>query len=309
MAKTKISEWDSVAANNTDINNININEGCPPSTINNAIREAMAQVKDYIDGSSGDYLINSGGITSNGQANFNGDTRINGQFRLNGSSGVTGQVFTSSGGTNVPSWTTLGTMSTQNANSVNISGTVQTANFNSTGICKIDGSTGAAGQVLVSTGSNAHPNWTTLQVFVSGMIMLWSGSTSSVPSGWALCNGSNGTPNLINRFVVGAGSLSAVNATGGNVTATTSNTGLTTSSKTLSVSRDGWGTTGGPLGTATAGRVLVGSGQAEYSEGLESIRAAGSNRSLGSHNHTIGGHNHTVDTRSKYYALAYIMKL
>ena len=309
MAKTKISEWDSVAANNTDINNININEGCPPSTINNAIRETMAQVKDYIDGSSGDYLVNNGGITSNGQVSFNGDTRINAQFRLNGSSGVAGQVFTSSGGTNVPSWTTLGTMSTQNANSVNISGTVQTANFNSTGIFKIDGSTGAAGQVLVSTGSNAHPNWTTLQVFVSGMIMLWSGSTSSVPSGWALCNGSNGTPNLINRFVVGAGSLYAVNATGGNVTATTSNTGLTTSSKTLSVSRDGWGTTGGPLGTATAGRVLVGSGQAEYSEGLESIRAAGSNRSLGSHNHTVSAHNHTVDTRSPYYALAYIMKL
>ena len=103
MAKTKISEWDSVAANNTDINNININEGCPPSTINNAIRETMAQVKDYIDGSSGDYLVNSGGITSNG-TKFNGTTSINGLFRLNGSSGVAGQVFTSSGVTNRPSW-------------------------------------------------------------------------------------------------------------------------------------------------------------------------------------------------------------
>ena len=309
MAKTKISEWDSVAANNTDINNININEGCPPSTINNAIRETMAQVKDYIDGSSGDYLINSGGITSNGQASFNGDTRINGQFRLNGSSGVSGQVFTSSGGTNVPSWTTLGTISTQNANSVNISGTVQTNNFNSTGAFKIDGSTGAAGQVLVSTGSNAHPNWTTLQIFVSGMIMLWSGSTSSIPSGWVLCNGSNGTPNLRDKFVVGAGSSYAVNAQGGSNTIATSDTAVGITNATLSVPRDGWGTTGGPLGTATAGRLLVGSGQAEYSEGLESIRAAGSNRSLGSHSHTVSAHNHTVDTRSPYYALAYIMKL
>ena len=85
-----------------------------------------------------------------GRLDFNGDTRINGQFRLNGSSGVAGQVFTSSGGTNVPSWTTLGTMSTQNANSVNISGTVQTANFNATGEFKMNGSTGSAGQVLVS---------------------------------------------------------------------------------------------------------------------------------------------------------------
>ena len=132
----------------------------------------------------------------------------------------------------------------------------------------------------------------------------------SVPSGWALCNGSNGTPDLRNRFVVGAGmQLCSRCNRWYHDTATTSTTSLTTSSKTLSVSRDGWGTTGGPLGTATAGRVLVGSGQAEYSEGLESIRAAGSNRSLGSHNHTVGGHNHTVDTRSPYYALAYIMKL
>jgi hypothetical protein len=311
MAKTKISEWDSVAANNTDINNININEGCPPSTINNAIRETMAQVKDYIDGSSGDYLINSGGITSNGTTSLNGTTSINGLFRLNGSAGFSGQVFTSNGSSTRPSWITLGNMSLQNANSVNISGTVASANFNATGEFKMNGSKGSAGQALVSQGSSSTPTWTTLQFFVSGMIMLWSGSASdaAIPSGWVLCNGNNGTPDLRNRFVVGAGMQYAVDATGGSNTATTSTTSLTTSSKTLSVSRDGWGTTGGPLGTATAGRLLVGSGQAEYSEGLESIRAAGSNRSLGSHNHTIGGHNHTVDTRSLYYALAYIMKL
>ena len=67
----------------------------------------------------------------------------------------------------------------------------------------------------------------------------------------------------------------AVNATGGSmITATTSTTSVNHIIKQLFLfSRDGWGTTGGPLGTATAGRVLVGSGQAEYSEGLESIRA------------------------------------
>ena len=64
MAKTKVSQWDSVAANNTDINSININEGCPPSTINNAIRETMAQIKDWQDGSSGDGWTSSGTITS-----------------------------------------------------------------------------------------------------------------------------------------------------------------------------------------------------------------------------------------------------
>jgi hypothetical protein len=49
----------------------------------------------------------------------------------------------------------------------------------------------------------------------AGGIFLWSGSIGSIPAGYALCNGSNGTPDLRDRFVIGAGSTYAVNATGG----------------------------------------------------------------------------------------------
>jgi microcystin-dependent protein len=49
----------------------------------------------------------------------------------------------------------------------------------------------------------------------TGGIILWSGSVGAIPSGWALCNGTNGTPDLRSRFVVGAGSAYNVNATGG----------------------------------------------------------------------------------------------
>ena len=52
-------------------------------------------------------------------------------------------------------------------------------------------------------------------VVPAGGIIMWSGSTGSIPSGWALCDGNNGTPDLRNRFVVGAGSSYSVNATGG----------------------------------------------------------------------------------------------
>lgn len=58
-----------------------------------------------------------------------------------------------------------------------------------------------------------------LQTFVTGMIMLWSGSAASIPSGWLLCNGSSGTPDLRDKFVVGAGSTYAVGATGGSADA------------------------------------------------------------------------------------------
>lgn len=45
--------------------------------------------------------------------------------------------------------------------------------------------------------------------FSSGMIMMWSGTIATIPTGWVLCNGSNGTPDLRNRFVIGAHSDSA----------------------------------------------------------------------------------------------------
>ena len=50
----------------------------------------------------------------------------------------------------------------------------------------------------------------------SGGIILWSGAANAIPSGWLLCNGTNSTPNLIDKFVLGAGtSAPAVGATGG----------------------------------------------------------------------------------------------
>jgi hypothetical protein len=53
----------------------------------------------------------------------------------------------------------------------------------------------------------------------AGGIFLWSGSIGSIPAGYVLCNGLNGTPDLRDRFVVGAGSTYAVNATGGSANA------------------------------------------------------------------------------------------
>jgi hypothetical protein len=54
----------------------------------------------------------------------------------------------------------------------------------------------------------------------TGAILLWSGSIGSIPAGYVLCNGNNGTPDLRDRFVVGAGSTYAVNATGGSADST-----------------------------------------------------------------------------------------
>lgn len=64
MPKTKISEFDLTAANNTDIDGIDISEGCAPSGINNSIRELMSQLKDFQGGTSGDLLAIAAGGTN-----------------------------------------------------------------------------------------------------------------------------------------------------------------------------------------------------------------------------------------------------
>ena len=61
-------------------------------------------------------------------------------------------------------------------------------------------------RITIASSSNGIP---------SGVIVMWSGSTGSIPAGWALCNGSNGTPNLRDRFIVGAGGSYGVGSTGG----------------------------------------------------------------------------------------------
>lgn len=57
------------------------------------------------------------------------------------------------------------------------------------------------------------------QPFTTGMIILWSGSVGSVPSGWQLCNGQNGAPDLRDSFIVGAGNSYSVGQTGGSTDA------------------------------------------------------------------------------------------
>jgi len=89
-------------------------------------------------------------------------------------------------------------------------------------------STVALGASATATTQSANDNSTKVAttayvaaVIPSGVIVIWSGSAAAIPSGWNLCNGSNGTPDLRNRFVVGAGTTYAVGNTGGSADAIT----------------------------------------------------------------------------------------
>ena len=64
-------------------------------------------------------------------------------------------------------------------------------------------------------GDGANLTNLTVDGFVTGMIIAWSGSVANIPSGFVLCDGNNNTPDLRDRFIIGAGNNYAVDATGG----------------------------------------------------------------------------------------------
>lgn len=84
---------------------------------------------------------------------------------------------------------------------------------------------GNPGDILTSRGADISPVWLSLpqnpvfKEFPLGGIIMWSGSLTQIPIGWALCNGTKVnnfvTPNLVDKFVVGAGSGYSVSAVGG----------------------------------------------------------------------------------------------
>lgn len=156
----------------------------------------------------------------------------------------------------------------------------------------------------------------------SGGIIMWSGSIASIPSGWFLCDGTNGTPDLRDRFVVGAGSTYAVNATGGvdTVTLTAAQTPAHTHSFSATTSGHSNDHTHSFSGTTSAngahghftmhtqsGNVFgydafTHSGLFIQTTGTTQTLAAANTSGIGDHTHTISGttggtssnHTHTV---------------
>jgi hypothetical protein len=143
-------------------------------------------------------------------------------------------------------------------------------------------------------------------IIPSGVIVMWSGSVASVPSGWFLCDGANSTPDLRDRFIVGAGSTYAVNATGGSANAIVvshTHTGTTSSAG----AHEHTSSTGGGfvVGGLSGSAANIDTGGAGY-------RVVSETNSAGTHNHTFttasAGSSGTNANLPPYYALAYIMK-
>ena len=144
----------------------------------------------------------------------------------------------------------------------------------------------------------------------AGLISMWSGSIGSIPSGWYLCDGSNGTPNLTDRFIIGAGSTYAVNGTGGASTATlvTANLPAHTHTATSVVTDPGHTHLSNAVGlvspninwSGTGGTVYNNSNSTNTASATTGITVATTNASTGSGT--------SFSILPPYYALAFIQK-
>ena len=156
----------------------------------------------------------------------------------------------------------------------------------------------------------------------SGGIIMWSGAIGAIPSGWYLCDGTNGTPNLKNRFVVGAGDSYAVGDTGGadSVTLTgsqipshthsfsgsTSTASLTGSAVNIAETFGAFGSTSGIFSKSSSNAAGTPQNTDTSSTGALNIDASHSHTFSGTTGSSGSGASH--ENRPPYYALAYIMK-
>ena len=139
----------------------------------------------------------------------------------------------------------------------------------------------------------------------AGGISLWSGSIASIPSGWALCNGSNGTPDLRNRFVVGAGNSYAVAATGGSADAIVVSHSHSASSSVTDPGHTHQYAPGNDIFTAGSGSAKV---QVDQFTDLRATASSTTGITVSTSVDSAGSSG-TNANLPPYYALAYIMKL
>jgi hypothetical protein len=99
MAKNKISEFSATAADNTDITNINIAEGCSPANVNNSIRSLMALLKDQQTGTSGDNFSVGGNLAVTGTSTLTGNVTAPTQTLADNSTKVATTAFVTAAGT------------------------------------------------------------------------------------------------------------------------------------------------------------------------------------------------------------------
>lgn len=159
-------------------------------------------------------------------------------------------------------------------------------------------------------------NQTSLGDIPIGGIILWSGSISNIPKNYSLCNGSNGTPNLTDRFVIGAGDTYDVGSSGGEATHTLTISEMPQHNHANDLTIESAGSHNHSLSLYSPGSSssYVRAADAETINPTRPVGTVGTSSS-GTHTHTISGsiensgNSQPHNNMPPYYALCYIMRV
>ena len=240
-----------------------------------------------------------------------GDFYALGRFRdVNSESGTAGQILSSTG--NGVDWIDANTTSV--ANSINVGVNVDSTDADQ--FVSFFGANSGNRPNRVDNDFTYNPSTNTLKVgniidssgnasaFVTGMIILWYGDTTNVPGGWVLCNGSNSTPDLRDRFVIGAGNNFTAGNTGGSNSITLSEANLP-SHRHFVVSNSLGGQNRTNSNVSANNQVRKGTGAGNL---YESYNLASTSSDAASGRSSAVGSGTAIDNKPAYHALCYIMK-
>ena len=241
-----------------------------------------------------------------------GDFYALGRFRdVNSNPGSAGQILSSTG--NGVDWIDADTTSV--ANSVNVGVNLDSTNADQ--FVSFFGANSGNNPNRVDNDFTYNPSTNTLKVgniidssgnasaFVTGMIILWYGNTGNIPGGWVLCDGNNSTPDLRDRFVIGAGSADHTpGSTGGSNSITLSEANLP-SHRHFVVSNDLGGQNRTNSNVSANNQVRKGTGAGNL---YESYNLASTGSEAASGRSSAVGSGTAINNKPLYHALCYIMK-
>lgn len=289
MPRQNLTELSPTASLNTDFNGVSVAEGMQPGNVNDAMRELAAMLGDafalaspgtkltavkainFIVADDADKItVGTTNATEISHDNTAGTTTLDAAknltievgtqatpatFKVDGFDATAGKKTIVQVGTD--NGITLGDSTVSPTNAVTVNGQLSATSFVGDG----------SGLTNIGVSSGTIP---------VGAIMMWSGTLASIPSGFALCDGTsaNGqaTPDLRDRFIVGAANQANPGTTGGanNLTLTTSN-----------------------MPSHSHGVGTIGSGHTHSFSGTNNHRHDMDTGSVSSHTHSLSSTSHT----------------
>lgn len=241
MPKTKISEYSATAASNTDINSIDIGEGCAPSGINDAIRTLMKQIKDLQAGTSGDTIPVAAGGTGAATASA-------ARTALGVSLGVDVQAFDA----NLTTFVNVFTLPTADgtANQVLKTNGSGTLSF----VAAATGDVTTTGTQTLTNKTLTTPTLTnpTVTSYVESVVAI-----GTVNGSGATISLANGTVQTATLTASTASTFTMPTATAGKSFVLLLKQAATTGNGTATFTSVKWGTAGAPTITATAGKMDI----------------------------------------------------